>query len=251
MIPLQQTTWEYWDQLRKAWRGVRHDFDAASIHDLRSASRRVVSALLLLEAAAGIGHTPKARRRIKRLIKRLGLLRDVQVQISIVEKWKGSGATGRFLNSLKALETKERRSVRHYLTGDRKQKFHRSLKAFERDVEKYLRKRPLKSIQTEIKIALNAQRQALSNARKSGSSEPESLHLLRTTARKLRYCLEAAASTIGPAPKSESQRLRRYQTELGRQRDLQIVKDEFEQWCRKNGRSPRSSIGPSLRQPPR
>jgi len=233
MIPLQQTTSEYWDQLRKAWRAVCNDFDAASVHDVRSASRRVVAALLLLEAAAGIGSPSKARRRMKRLTKRLGRLRDVQVQISIVEEWQATGASNRFLNSLKALETKERRSARRYLTSTRKQKIRRSLRAFERVIEKSLAKRTLKAIHAEIRIALNNQRQAFRLARKRGSSDSESLHLLRTTARKLRYSLEAAASTIGPAPKGESQRLRRYQTELGRRRDLQIVKDEFEQWRQK------------------
>lgn len=232
MNPLQQTNSEYWNHLRKKWRGVRHDFDEESVHDLRSAARRFVSVLLLLEAAAGTERPSKVRRRIKRVIKKLGTLRDVQVQISIVEKWKPSGATARFLSSLRAAETKERRNVRRYLTARRRRKVHRSLNAFERQVEKQLRIRPQKAIEAEIKIVLNAQRRALTNALKSRSSSPNSLHILRTVARRLRYTLEAAASTIGSAPKSESARLRRQQTNLGRQRDLQMVKDSFDQWCK-------------------
>jgi len=245
MIPLQQAIWEYWDQLRKAWWEVRHDFDAASVHDLRSASRRAVSALLLLEGAAGTEGPSKARRQVKRLTKKLGPLRDVQVEISIVEKWKKSRATRKFLDSLKALETKERRSIQRYLTGRRKQKIYSSLKAFDRDIDKYLRKRPLKAIHAEIRIALDAQRQDLRSARQNGSSNPESLHLLRTTARRLRYSLEAAASTIGSAPRPESQLLRRYQTKLGHQRDLQIARDEFERWCRKEKDAPTNNTSPS------
>jgi CHAD domain-containing protein len=246
-MPLQEATWEYWNQLRKVWRDVRHGFKPATVHDFRVASRRTFSALLLLESVAEIDGPSKARRRIKRLTKQLGPLRDVQVQISLVEEWKLSGASQGFLETLKLLETRERKRVRRFLTADRKQKIQRSLKAFDRDIAERLKRRPAKAIQAEVKIALNTQRRALRVAHENRSTDSQSLHRLRTAARKLRYCLEAAVSTVGPAPRAEIQRLRRYQTELGRQRDLQIVKDEFEQWCRKEGEEiPFSAAGLSL-----
>src|SRR5262245_39125417 len=112
---LLKTVWDNWDELRKTWKGVRQKMDEDSIHDLRVASRRVGAGLFLLEAILQDDRSSKARRRLKRLMKKLGPLRDVQVQISIVEKWKRRGNLGKFKKLLRDAEKKERARVRQYL----------------------------------------------------------------------------------------------------------------------------------------
>jgi CHAD domain-containing protein len=222
---------DYRDQLRKAWKKARRDLDEDSIHDLRVAARRVGASLLLVESVRGEDKTAKARRRVKRLMKKLGTLRDIQVQILIVKKWGRAENVRQFANSLERIERKEKARVRDYLSQHRKNSILQQLKDFERNAGRSLKKLPEATIQTSIQRALSLQRGDLETARKAmAPSDPRSLHAVRRTARKLRYCLEAAAETVGAAPQSELQRLRRIQTQLGNKRDRQLLQTKFEEW---------------------
>jgi CHAD domain-containing protein len=235
---------DYRDELRKAWKKARHGLDEESIHDLRVASRRMGSSLLLLESVLLEERSSKARRRIKRLMKKLGPLRDIQVQILIVKKWQRTGNVQHFGDSLERAEWQERDRVRDYLSQHRRQGILRDLRDFEKDAAKRLQKIPQATIQARIRSELSVQRMDLEAARKAMvPSDPSSLHAVRKTARRLRYCLEAAGEIVGTAPHSEVQRLRKYQTELGNKRDLQLLEAKFEEWQRGNrGQAPRFPI---------
>jgi CHAD domain-containing protein len=224
---------DYREELRKAWKKASHGMEEASIHDLRVASRRIGSSLLLVESVLEEDRSSKARRRIKRLMKKLGTLRDIQVQISIVKKWKRTENVRRFTDSLEGTERQERDRVRAYLSRQRKQSILQELRDFEKDAARRLKRIPQETIQARIESALSAQRMDLEAARKTmAPSDPRGLHAVRRTARKLRYCLEAAEEIVGPAPRSELQRLRRYQTQLGNKRDLQLLQTKFGEWQR-------------------
>jgi CHAD domain-containing protein len=226
---------EYRDQLRKTWKGARQKLDEDSVHDLRVASRRMGASLLLLEAALGEDRPSKARRQLKRLMKKLGPLRDVQVQVAIVGKWKRTESILGFTESLERAERTERDRARDYLSSHRKKKILQELKDFERDAVKRLKDIPEAAIKTSMEGAISALRIDLEAARKAMvARDLRSLHAVRRTARKLRYCLEAAAETVGAPSRGELQRLRKTQTELGNQRDQQLLKTKFEEW-QKNG----------------
>ena len=84
MNPLLKTAEDYRDDLRKTWNDARSRLDETSIHDLRVATRRMSSALLLLETVLEEKSASKARRRTRRVMKSLGPLRDIQVQVTLV-----------------------------------------------------------------------------------------------------------------------------------------------------------------------
>lgn len=222
---------DYQDDLGKAWRKACHGLDEDSIHNLRVASRRMGSSLLLVESVLEEERSSKARRRIKRLMKKLGNLRDIQVLILLAKKWKRTQNVQRFTDSLERTERQERDRVRDYLSRHRKQSILQELRDFEKDAARRLKRIPQTTIRARIQSDLAAQRKDLEAARKAmAPSDLKSLHALRITARRLRYCLEAAAEIVGPAPRSELQRLRRYQTQLGNKRDLQLLQAKFEEW---------------------
>jgi CHAD domain-containing protein len=164
-------------------------------------------------------------------MKKLGHLRDVQVQILLAKKWKRTQNVRRFTDSLKRAERQERDRVRDYLSRHRKQSILQELRDFEKDAARRLKRTPQATIRARIQSALSAQRKNLEAARKAMvPSDPKSLHAVRKTARRLRYCLEAAAEIVGRAQRSELQRLRRDQTQLGNKRDLQLLQAKFEEW---------------------
>jgi len=224
---------EYRTQLRKAWRKARHSLGEDSIHDLRVAARRVAASLLLLESVVGEDRSSKARRGVKRLTKKLGPLRDIQVQIRIVRTWRRTIKIQRFENSLARAERQESNRVRDYLSQRRQKRILEQLKDFEKDTATQLKDIMQATIQRRLQSALSVQRIDLEAARRAmAPSDPSSLHTVRRAARKLRYCLEAAMETA-TVRQSELQRLRSFQTDFGNKRDQQLLASKFEEWQRK------------------
>jgi CHAD domain-containing protein len=231
VTPLLKTTSGYWKDISREWKGVRRHLDADSVHDLRVASRRAASSILLLESVLQVNHPVKCRRRIKKLMKKVGPLRDVQVQISMVKKWKTTRLVAEFLDSLREIEKEEGRAVRKYLNASRKNKIRSSLKALERKAMRQLKSTTARTIKQRIEETLSARRADLMAARAGLlPSDPQRLHALRVAAKKLRYSLEAARPVVGAAPKTELQQLHWYQTRLGHMRDVQILNERFQQW---------------------
>ena len=232
-MTLIETTWEYWQKLCREWKGVRRDSSEKRVHDLRVASRRVFSCLSLLETI--LDRPFKARRCIKKLMKKLGPLRDVQVQISIVEKWTRTRTVTKFLKSLERAKDKESRRALDYLTPQKRRKIRRALGALERGSLERLKSMPPGTMRSRIEAALKRQRDALKKAQ-SGTTppDPRSLHRIRVAARKLRYSLEAISES-GATPTLELQRLRRQSTKLGRQHDRQLLDEKFENWRIREG----------------
>lgn len=229
--PLLMTAAQYRDEFRDAWKDASRKLSENRVHDLRVAARRLGSVLLLVEAALERNHSCRARRRIRRLMKRLGALRDLQVQILLVRKWKSSESVKQFLKTLGSAEAREKKRVRDYMQAHGRKWVLQDVKGVERDAAKKIRKIPPATRRARIVAAIAAQREELEKAKtEAGNRNPKSLHALRTTARKLRYCLEAAGSTVGAASQSELGNLRRRQTRLGHERDLQLLEEKYSKW---------------------
>jgi CHAD domain-containing protein len=230
-VPLLHITKQYRGNLRKAWKEARRSLKEDKIHDLRVAARRTGVALRLLESVLEARHASKARRKIRKVMKRLGYLRDIQVQITAVEKWKPSDNARRFLESLKQAERRERKRAHNYLSSDRRRAITHELRLLGRRAKKRLKTTSPEALKAKVESALNLQRMNLQVATEGiQESAPESLHRLRTAARKLRYALEASADTVGAAPAEELGRLRDCQTQLGQKRDLQLLNAKFRRW---------------------
>ena len=231
MNPLLRTADDYRDDFRKAWNDARSHLDEKSIHDLRVATRRMSSALLLLETVLEEDGASKARRGTRRVIKKLGPLRDIQVQITLVTKWKSTDSVTRFLGWLKGQEERHKRRGRDYLAAHRRKQLLQGLKDFLRKAERRLKKIPQADVQARLETALAQQRRNVETALQNMTPrDPVSLHTLRIASRKLRYCLEAAARVAGAPSPSEIENLRRKQTELGQQRDLHLLDEEYKEW---------------------
>lgn len=235
MNPLVKTADDYRGDLRKAWNDARTRLDEKSIHDLRVATRRMNSALLLLETVLEENGTSKARRLTKRVMKKLGPLRDIQVQVALVRKWKASQNVTRFLEWLEETEQRQRRRVRDYMGSHRRRQLLQEVKDFQRKAEKRLKKVPQASVKTRLAAGIAQQRRNVETARQNGvPTNPDSLHALRIASRKLRYCLEAAGKAVGAPHRSEVEKLRRKQTELGNERDLHLLDEKYKEW-KENG----------------
>jgi CHAD domain-containing protein len=229
--PLLKTASKQWNALRDAWKHMLRDTDEDSVHELRVASRRILSCLFIVDSILLANHRSKARRKIKRLMKKLGPLRDVQVEISIVRSWPRARAPKTFRDYLERKKAVSSRTARAYLTPKRKQAIQRSLRAAERKAKRGLEELRPAIVRARLASALDAQREEFEAARTAAKSpDPRKTHRLRVAAKRLRYSLESVDPKLADNPDAELRRLRRYQKDLGDKRDLSILMDTLQDW---------------------
>src|SRR5215510_2541622 len=98
-----------WKEFSQAWKGARSKATEKSIHDLRVKTRRLIAVLELAQALSSRNHIDKLQRRFKKVLKRMGPLRDVQVQLENVSQILQKGVIAEFKDGL---EKRERREIK-------------------------------------------------------------------------------------------------------------------------------------------
>jgi CHAD domain-containing protein len=214
-----------------SWKAARSRLDESAVHDLRVAARRFVASLFLLQAVTESKSAGRLRRRLKRLVRNFGLLRDLQVHKSILKEAHGPDVPIAFTSHLYFLENQARQDARRYLTDERQLELQDSIRKVHERAERQLPLIPNREVQSRIRSALNVQREKYHAAERSDySAHPDRLHALRVSARKLRYGLEAARSVVNIPAALELRRLRRQQSELGHDHDLQVARERYGAW---------------------
>ena len=198
--------------------------DDTGVHQARVASRRLREAVPVL--AGGIKHAGKVRRKIRRLTRALGTVRELDVSLHVLDELAGSDELSR-----PALQ-----DVRLHVMAEREQKREAMLSRLA-DVNADKLERRLKSVTDALELDdSEAWRQALGarlvkRAKWLGDAidnaghlyAPERLHQVRIAAKKLRYGLELAADSGISAAVPLVRALKRAQEMLGRLNDLQVL----------------------------
>src|SRR5947207_14409756 len=70
-----------WDEFSGAWKKARSKASEKSIHDLRVGTRRLIARLELTRALSRNAEIADVQRRFKKILKRMGPLPEVQVQL--------------------------------------------------------------------------------------------------------------------------------------------------------------------------
>ncbi len=194
------------------------------VHRARVASRRLREAVPVL--AGGLKHSGRARRKIRRLTRALGTVRELDVSLRLLDELAG----------FEELSRPALQDVRLHVLAERERKREAMLSRLA-DVNTEKLARRLKSV-TEALESDNSQswRQTLAarllkRAKRLARAvdnagqlyAPENLHQVRIAAKKLRYALELAAdSGIGSAAPLV-RTLKRAQEMLGRLNDLRVL----------------------------
>lgn len=203
--------------------------ETGAVHRARVASRRLRELLPVLQIEPETAH--KLCRRLRKLARRLGGVREVDVLTKLVgELSQSSRAPARALKRL----TDELGEARHH------EKRGRSRKAVSADLRRVGRK--LEAVASELqgadrgrtrgrgwRWAIEARVAHRASALKSAVKQagamyvPERLHQVRLAIKKLRYGVELSAEAIRLKDTADLRLLRREQALLGRLRDLQVL----------------------------
>lgn len=196
------------------------------MHELRVASRRLMAQCDLLKSVAPGIAVDKARRILKRQLKALSALRDVQVQRKFVEHH--SAGFSALLLVRDHLERRERRLAKVAvvkLRGFKLAKLERLIFAMLRDIDAQTgdlngRDHLCRAV---FYRAQTAYAEVVHRRRSIDLNDLSTIHRLRVGFKKFRYMIEALSPGITGFNRRQLRALARYQRKMGVVQDLEIM----------------------------
>jgi CHAD domain-containing protein len=202
------------------------DGDYTSVHQARVATRRLREAVPVLTAGVKKGKARKAGRKIRRLTRALGTVRELDVTLRVLDELAARPGIPRSSVDLvraHVLEARDRRRtlmlerlerVNSEKLGRRLQNVAAALAATDPQTWRTALAARVVKRSRRFRSAVNAAGQIY---------EPERLHQVRIAAKKLRYALEIAGELGVSAALPLVRALKRTQSTLGRLQDLQVL----------------------------
>ena len=198
--------------------------DDTGVHRARVASRRLRESVPVL--AADLKHSGKARRKIRRLTRALGTVRELDVSLLLLDE----------LSAAEELSRAALQDVRLHVVEERDRR-RQTMLARLADVKADKLERRLQSVTEALdldgsekwrqalgtRLVKRAKRLVLAVEMAGQLYAPERLHEVRLATKKLRYGLELAADSGIAAARPLVRSLQRAQEMLGRLNDLQVL----------------------------
>ena len=203
--------------------------DESSVHQARVASRRLRGALPMLNAHADADALDRVDRRVRRITRALGPVRELDVALLLLAELEGRGvASATAINRVRAAVTaerlKRRRDMLDEITPSRLEKLRKRLvevvapksRAFE----------PGSALaEAAAQSGQHARKLRAAIERAGGIYLPERLHRVRIEAKKLRYALEIQRELTHSRQRAQLNHLKTQQDQLGRMHDLEMLID--------------------------
>jgi CHAD domain-containing protein len=198
-----------------------------AVHDLRTASRRLLSVLAVVERICARKAARRLARRVDDILGRLGALSDLTVQRELSSRLEIPAGKRALVRYGRTLERDLRRSVRKA----RRQILPQEASALRRDarrIRRRLRKRSEGNGDTGgSRQVLNAARSSFSELRtRRRAVDPtrlDTLHRMRLSLKRFRYLMETLEPLVPGVSKDALEALHALQTNMGDLHDLEVL----------------------------
>lgn len=201
--------------------------DEISVHQARVASRRLREALPVLGATADEGALDRAGKRVRRITRALGPVRELDVTLLLLAELEGKGAAPqRAIARVRAAVVEERQKRRRAMLAEIKpSRLEKLRKRLVQVAAPAQRKEPTRTALAEAaaKASDRAKRLRAAIERAGGIYLADRLHRVRIEAKKLRYALEIQRELTHSRPTARMNRLKHHQDLLGRVHDLEVL----------------------------
>jgi len=229
-----------WKEFSRAWKKARAKASEKSIHDLRVNTRRLIATLELAQTLSKCDEITKLRRRLKKILKSMGALRDVQVQLQNASQIPPLGLIAAFKRGLQRRERREIDRLRNELKRGRRQRLTDAVadvrSNFGRLNKSLGRARIHRSVEHVLSFRRNEFLKAERRFQRQQPLDEGALHAMRIALKKLRYVVEAAQPVLGPSAKEQARQMHTFQQLMGDSRDVEMLRAELEKWAKKRGR---------------
>jgi len=229
-ICLAESLSSRWQSYRKQLGACQKNMSVTSVHQLRVATRRLMTCFALLEHVTSDDKVIRAGKKLKRRLKILGELRDVQVQRMFIQQHLGRfGSLNRFHSFL---QLRERQLVNNL--GRKVHRFKsRKLREWTLELRRQFTAQADNSTKGE-RLAANlfeatsdAFTQVIRCSRIIDPVESETIHRTRVAFKKFRYMVELLSPAFTGLGKRELRRLSIYQSRMGNLQDLEILESSL------------------------
>jgi CHAD domain-containing protein len=229
-----------WKNFSGAWKSARTKSSEKAIHDLRVNTRRLIAILELAKAVSGDGAIAKLQRRFKKVLKRMGSLRDTQVLLVNLSQIQRGGLVGDFKRTLEQKERREIDGIRDELSRGRKQKLSKGVEDVRVGFCNLQAKLGREKVHRSIDRVLSSRRNELLKAERTfHRSQPineDLLHAMRIALKKFRYVIEAAQPLLDNSAKQRAKEMHAFQQLIGESRDVELLRTALEKWANKRGK---------------
>jgi len=224
------------DQFTRVLHAVERG-DVRALHQARVTSRRMRELLPMLQLDGGPAR--KIGRRLRKVTRRLGTVRELDVLVLLIDELHVSGRRGNGgLGRVGVRVAKGRDEARKKLfarlpiaaMGRLARKLDRIVEALKKS-ERASSKSASRSWRWAIDARVAKRAARLSAAMNDAGALylPERLHAVRIAVKKLRYAVELSAEAAGESGGADLRVLKRSQELLGRMHDMQMLIDEVRQ----------------------
>ena len=225
-----------WDVYRQRLRECRKQASTDSVHELRVATRRLISQLFLLQAMGLCRKREKICGVLKRQLKSLGPLRDTHVQQKIIEQQASQFPELLLLRkNVKRLEaTAIKTSARHIQEFGTK-KLERWIGGLiselsERETDT---RRNERLTAVALSCAGRAFEETVRRRQSIDSSDLRTIHRTRIAFKKFRYIVESLPPSVTGLGRRDLRVLAWYQRRMGNIQDLEVVQASVEEFLRR------------------
>ena len=230
-----------WKRFSDTWKKTRANASEKSVHDLRVNTRRLIATLELARVLSNRRDIARVQRHFKKVLKSMGPLRDVQVQLDGVLHIRHGRLIDDFRRRLKRREGEEIERIQHALKRGRKRRLAAEMKQLVAEMGSFHKSLDDDRIHRSVDRILSVRQNEFSKAKRRfdrpQSRNDETLHEMRIALKKLRYVIEALEPVLGPSAKVQARQMHAFQQLMGECRDLDILRIELESWAKKKGKS--------------
>ena len=218
-----KSLWARWRRYRARLRDCRKELSADSLHQLRVATRRLLTFVLLLEPLTQPAPERKARKVLKRRLKYLGKLRDAQIQR--IETALGRRQFPRLAIAEQKLAHREARLIKDALGKIQNFKMRKLQMIFE-IMRGDLQSQAGRDEEILARVRRSAQEafdEVVRRRMTIDAAQAETIHRTRVAFKKFRYIVEGLSPTFTGLSRTELQPLSDFQTSMGDIQDLEIT----------------------------
>lgn len=225
-----------WKEFSRAWKKARTKASEKSIHDLRVNTRRLIATLGLMRALSRDTEITDLQRRVKKILKSMGPLRDIQVQLEGISEMPESDILQDFTRTLQRREKKEIKAIRAQLKQGRKRSLSKQISRIQGGLVKREQRADATKAKRAVERILASRRDEFITSHRRFSGDDVTLHEMRIALKKLRYAVEAAQPMLNGSAKRSAVKMHDFQQLMGNTRDIEILRTELEKWADKKGK---------------
>jgi CHAD domain-containing protein len=234
--------------LEERWRGYRTELkrcqkksSEAAVHDLRVATRRLISTLDLLSELRPDDDLRQTRRKLKKTLDLFSPLRDVQVQLLAIEPMLPSfPELQAFYDHLVKRERKLVKRLAKQVRAVKTGSMARRMQATAEQVRAMLKTAALQREKRRMAMAAvgAAFNRVVERKVAIDPSDPATIHRMRVAFKKFRYMVEALAPILPNASPRRLKAMNAFQGRMGDIQDSEVLRASVRTFARKKSEAP-------------